>query len=208
MRRRRGISTKTLVALLSLVLLLGCSLSGTLAWLADKTDPVTNTFTVGDVNIELDETTGTEYKIVPGVNIAKDPKVTVKADSEACWLFVKVDEANWPEFKESDGTTRKVKYAIADGWDALEGETGVYYRQVGASDSAQKFYVLAGEGEGVYANGMVTVSSTLTKSEVQGIGTGENAPTLTFTAYAVQQEGVDTPQEAWDIAKDASASAT
>ena len=43
MRRRRGISTKTLVALLSLVLLLGCSLSGTLAWLADKTDPVPRT---------------------------------------------------------------------------------------------------------------------------------------------------------------------
>ena len=193
MRRRRGISTKTLVALLSLVLLLGCSLSGTLAWLADKTDPVTNTFTVGDVNIELDETTGTEYKIVPGVNIAKDPKVTVKADSEACWLFVKIEEsANWPD---------ELTYAVATGWEELEG--GVYYRQVGASDRAQEFYVLAGEGEGVYANGMVTVSDTLTKSELQQLAS--NNPTLTFTAYAVQREGVDTPEEAWKIAKDASA---
>ena len=191
MRRRRGISTKTLVALLSLVLLLGCSLGGTLAWLADKTDPVTNTFTVGDIDITLVETT-TDYKIVPGVNIAKDPKVTVKANSEACWLFVKVDEDNWPEFKESDGTTRKVKYAIAGDWDELEGVTGVYYRQVGASDNAQEFYVLAGD--------TVTVSENLTKGEVQGIGTGENAPTLTFTAYAVQQEGVETATEAWEIA--------
>lgn len=196
MRRRRGISTKTLVALLSLVLLLGCSLGGTLAWLSDSTGPVTNTFTVGDVNIELDETTGANYKIVPGVNIAKDPKVTVEANSEACWLFVKVDEANWPDFK--DGDARKVDYAIADGWEELEGVTGVYYRQVGASDNAQEFYVLAGN--------TVTVSENLTKSEVQGIGTGENAPTLTFTAYAVQREGVDTPQQAWEIAQDASAS--
>lgn len=198
MRRRRGISTKTLVALLSLVLLLGCSLSGTLAWLADKTDPVTNTFTVGDIDITLVETT-TDYKIVPGVNIAKDPKVTVEADSEACWLFVKVDEDNWPTFTESDGTTttRKVNYTIAQGWEPLEGESGVYYRQVGASDNAQEFYVLA--------DNTVTVSSTLTKGEVQGIGTGESAPTLTFTAYAVQQEGVADAAAAWRIAQDTSA---
>ena len=198
MRRRRGISTKTLVALLSLVLLLGCSLSGTLAWLADKTDPVTNTFTVGDIDITLVETT-TDYKIVPGVNIAKDPKVTVEADSEACWLFVKVDEDNWPTFTESDGTTttRKVDYAIATGWTKLTGVEGVdnvYYRQVGASDKAQQFYVLA--------DNTVTVSDTLTKGELQKITTN---PTLTFTAYAVQQEGVADAATAWDIAKDASA---
>lgn len=190
MRRRRGISTKTLVALLSLVLLLGCSLGGTLAWLSDSTDPVINTFTVGDIKIELTETQR-EYKIVPGVNIAKDPKVTVKANSEACWLFVKIEEsANWPD---------ELTYAVATGWEELEG--GVYYRKVGASDNAQEFYVLAGEGEGVYANGMVTVSDTLTKSELQELAS--NNPTLTFTAYAVQQEGVDTPEEAWEIAKGA-----
>lgn len=191
MRRRRGISTKTLVALLSLVLLLGCSLGGTLAWLADSTGPVTNTFTVGDIDITLVETTE-DYKIVPGVNIAKDPKVTVKANSEACWLFVKIEEsANWPD---------ELTYAVATGWEELEG--GVYYRQVGASEKAQEFYVLAGEGEGVYANGMVTVSDTLTKSELQKLTPN---PTLTFTAYAVQQEGVADAGTAWEIAQDTSA---
>ena len=190
MRRRRGISTKTLVALLSLVLLLGCSLGGTLAWLADSTGPVTNTFTVGDIDITLVETTE-DYKIVPGVNIAKDPKVTVKANSEACWLFVKIEEsANWPD---------ELTYAVATGWEELEG--GVYYRQVGASEKAQEFYVLAGEG--VYANGMVTVSDTLTKSELQELAS--NNPTLTFTAYAVQQEGVANAETAWGIAQDTSA---
>lgn len=192
MRRRRGISTKTLVALLSLVLLLGCSLGGTLAWLSDSTGPVTNTFTVGDIKIGLTETKR-EYKIVPGVNIAKDPKVTVEADSEACWLFVKVDEDNWPTFTEDDGTTLKVKYTIAGGWTKLTGvEDNVYYRKVSASTVDQTFPVLAGD--------TVTVSSTLTKGEVQGIGTGENAPTLTFTAYAVQQEGVADAAAAWKIA--------
>ena len=66
---------------------------------------------------------------------------------------------------------------------------GVYYREVGASDNAQEFYVLDGN--------TVTVSENLTKSELQQITTN---PTLTFTAYAVQQEGVGI-QEAWNIAQ-------
>lgn len=187
MRKRRGISTKALVALLAFVLVIGCSLGGTLAWLTDKTNAVTNTFTVGDINITLTETER-EYKILPGVNIPKDPKVSVEANSEACWLFVKVEEAHWPEATESDGT-RKVSYAIADGWEELEGVTDVYYRQVGASGNAQEFNVLA--------DNTVTVSENLTKAEVNSITTN---PQLTFTAYAVQMEGVDTPEAAWAIA--------
>ena len=191
MRRRRGISTKTLVALLSLVLLLGCSLGGTLAWLSDSTGPVTNTFTVGDIDITLVETT-TDYKIVPGVNIAKDPKVTVKANSEACWLFVKIEEsANWPD---------ELTYTIATGWTKLTGVTGVYYREVDA-ETAKKgddWQVLAGDT--TYPDGVVNVSDTLTKGDLQEFAS--NNPTLTFTAYAVQQEGVETATAAWEIAND------
>lgn len=182
MRRRRGISTKTLVALLSLVLLLGCSLGGTLAWLSDSTDPVINTFTVGDIKIELTETPG-EYKIVPGVDIAKDPKVTVEANSEACWLFVKIEEsANW-----TDGLT----YAVATGWEELGGVPGVYYRQVDAetAKAGHEYPVLEGD--------KVTVSENLTKGELQKLTPN---PTLTFTAYAVQQEGVANAAAAWEIA--------
>ena len=197
MRRRHGISTKTLVALLSLVLLLGCSLGGTLAWLADSTGPVTNTFTVGDIDITLVETT-TDYKIVPGVNIAKDPKVTVKANSEACWLFVKIEEsANWPD---------ELTYTIATGWTKLTGVTGVYYREVDAetAKNGDDWQVLAGDN--TYPDGVVTVSDTLTKSELQELAS--NNPTLTFTAYAVQQEGVADAETAWEIAQDASVSTT
>lgn len=190
MRKRRGISTKALVALLALVLVIGCSLGGTLAWLTDKTDAVTNTFTVGDINITLDETTGNDYKILPGVNILKDPKVTVLKDSEACWLFVKVEKsANWPNFTEEDGAL-KVNYGIADGWTELK--SGVYYRQVYASDEDQSFTILK--------DNQVTVSENLTKTEVNSITT---KPQLTFTAYAVQKEGVDTPKAAWAIANPA-----
>lgn len=185
MRKRRGISTKALVALLALVLVIGCSLGGSLAWLVDK-DEVTNTFTVGDINILLTETDRT-YMILPGVDIPKDPTVTVEANSEACWLFVQVKEDNWPAFTENNDVTRKVNYKIADGWIVLE--NGVYYRQVNASDRDQLFAVLK--------DNQVTVSDTLTKAEINGITT---KPQLTITAYAVQKEGVATVEQAWGIA--------
>jgi predicted ribosomally synthesized peptide with SipW-like signal peptide len=185
--RRRSVSSRTFIAMLALVLVIGCAVGGTVAWLTAKTDAVVNTFTYGDINITLGETTGSDYKIIPGVDIAKDPKVTVKKDSEACWLFVKVEEENWPTFTESDGT-RKVKYGIADGWTALTGETGVYYREVGAVTADTSFDVLAGN--------VVTVSEELTKAEVNSI-TAENQPKLTFTAYAVQKDGIADADTAW-----------
>ena len=171
---------RSLALLLALVLAIGVAAGGTIAWLVAKTDSVVNTFTYGDINIDLTETTGDSYKIIPGVDITKDPKVTVKANSEACWLFVKVAEA--------DGTP-KVTYTIADDWTALEGQAGVYYREVGA--------VTADTSSGVLKDNKITVSENLTKAEVNGIKT---QPTLTFTAYAVQKDGIATAAAAWEKA--------
>ena len=186
MKNRRNVSNKTVAILLALVLAIGCAVGGTLAWLISKTDPVVNTFTYGDINIGLEEKTKGPYTITPGKVITKDPKVTVKANSEACWLFVKVKEDNWPAFTNTDGT-KKVSYSIADGWSALLGQTGVYYRAVDATTADTTFGVLKGD--------KVTVSDTLTKAEVDQLK--GKTPTLTFTAYAVQKDGIDTAADAW-----------
>lgn len=180
-RKKKGVSTKVFLSLLALVLVVGCAVGGTIAWLTATTEPVVNTFTYGKIKIDLAETTGTEYKIIPGVNISKDPKVTVKADSEACWLFVKVAE-------KGTFVTDKVTYSIANGWMPLDATNhpGVYYREVNAVTADTDFYVLK--------DNMVTVSEELTKAEVNGITT---QPTLTFTAYAVQKDGINTAAEAW-----------
>lgn len=195
-RKKKGVSTKVFLSLLALVLVVGCAVGGTIAWLTATTEPVVNTFTYGKIKIDLTETTGTEYKIIPGVNISKDPKVTVKAGSEACWLFVKVGEANWPTFTDKDG--RKVSYTIATGWKELPGESGVYYREVDAVTADTNFNVLAGDE--TYHNGVVTVSEGLTKAEVNSV-TAENQPKLIFTAYAVQKDGINTAADAWDKVK-------
>lgn len=186
-RKKKGVSTKVFLSLLALVLVVGCAVGGTIAWLTATTDPVVNTFTYGKINIELTETKPENKKatIIPGVNISKDPKVTVKAGSEACWLFVKVVEG---------GTfvADKVTYSIADGWTALDATNhpGVYYREVNAVTADTDFYVLK--------DNMVTVSEELTKAEVNSVAT---QPTLTFTAYAVQKDGIGTAADAWDKVK-------
>ena len=116
--------------------------------------------------------------------------MTVKKDSEACWLFVEVKE-------EGTFVANKVKYSVADGWTKGDGTkipANVYYRSVGAVTADTGFYVLAGNTD--HPNGVVIVSDELTKDEVDTITEG-NQPKLTFTAYAVQKEGIDTAAAAW-----------
>lgn len=169
---------KTLALVLALTLLVAGVVGGTLAWLTDQTAEVKNTFTVGDINIGLTETTA-DYKMVPGNTIAKDPTVTVKANSEACWLFVKVTEST--DLKDF------ITYAIAEGWTALPGVDGVYYREVPASAADQTFSVLAGDA--------VTVNTTVTRTMLETAKT--DAPTLTFKAYAIQKDHFATADAAW-----------
>lgn len=179
---------KILAFALCLVLVAGLSIGGTLAWITTKTDPVTNTFTYGDIDITLDETTGTEYKMIPKAEINKDPKVSVLADSEACWLFLKVEKTNNPD--------TYLDYTIDSGWTPLTGVDGVYYRSVDAKTAK------AGKEYAVLTDNKVVVKENLTKQDLNAIG--EKYPQLTFTAYAVQLMNGDaqfTPQAAWDQVK-------
>lgn len=182
---RRGMGGKAFTAMLALTLVLAAywAVGGTAAWLAAKSEPIASTFTFGDINITLKDEDPQEgqIKIIPGVDIPKDLKVTVQANSVDCWLFVKVVET---------GTfvPDKVTYAIADGWTKGDGSqipTNVYYREVNTATTDSVFSVLMGD--------KITVSNELTKADIENI----TGPTLTFTAYAVQKEGINTAAEAW-----------
>ena len=168
MKKFRELSGKLVVTMLAVTLLIGCAIGGTVAWLTAKTEAVVNTFTYGDINITLSETTGNDYKIIPGVDINKDPKVTVKANSEDCWLFVKVEE-------EGTFVANKVTYSIADGWTKGDGTkipSDVYYRSVTASNADQPF--------GVLSDDKITVSEELTKAEINNLNGAAKTPKLTF----------------------------
>ena len=193
---------KKIIAMLSVFIMLalvvnGNSVSGTVAWLVSKPESTVSTFTLGDINITLAESDfGSQPKIIPGVDIKRDPKVTVKANSEACWLFVKVEERNWPDFEEENGT-RKVSYSVNNGWNVLTNNPGVYFREVSAEDAKKgiDYTVLAGNEN--CPSGVIKVSQELTKAEINSIRSSEKQPSLTFTAYAVQRAGIDTAAAAW-----------
>lgn len=159
---------KSLALLLAIAIVVVGAVAGTVAWLTDRTPSVTNTFTTSDINIELKETKN-NFQMIPGWNIEKDPKVTVKTGSEACYLFVKLEKStNFDTF---------MTYEMADGWEALPEAPGVYYREVAAATADTTFEVLKGN--------QVTVKDEVTKEQMNGL-TADTYPTLTVTAYASQ----------------------
>ena len=173
---------KATIAVTALLLVLCFAIGGTLAWLKAETKPVVNTFTYGDINIDLSESENLNLKMIPGNDITKDPKVTVEANSEACWLFVKVEKSdNYADYLAN--------YTIADGWNELDGVAGVYYREVDAATAKD------GTSYQVLAEDKVTVLDEVTKSMMEDIKNGtKTQPTLTFTAYAVQLDGFNNPE--------------
>lgn len=190
---------KALVLTGAATLALTATVGGTLAWLIAE-DTVTNTFTYGDINIELTETdTGldaddndktNEYEMVPGNNITKDPTITVEADSEDCYLFVQLNK--------SDNFDTFMTYEVNEEvWTALDGVENVYYCEVSKSTNEQIFNVLL--------NDEVKVKDNVTKDMFNSL-TDATYPELTITAYGVQRDAeidaIDTVEEAWTLTQE------
>ena len=173
---------KILSLLLCAVLLVAASVAGTLAYLTDN-DTTTNTFTVGKVDIELQEyevdpQTGKktetqtvvqkleDLELVPGRIIEKNPFITVASDSENCWLFVKIE----------NNLGNAVTITGMEDWTPVEGNDGYYmYKET----------VAAGAKKDVFKS--VTVDAELEYDDLNAIANKN----IVITAYAVQAEGVD-----------------
>lgn len=191
---------KALLLSLCAVMLVTASVLGTMAYLT-STDEVVNTFTVGNVAITLDETDvdnstpgendrdqANEYKLMPGKEYVKDPIVHVDADSEDCYLFVKV--AN--EIADIEDTKTVLEQMGEHGWVAVDGAEGVYvYTQ------NDVLAVVKGDTD-------VTVFDTF---KVSGNVDNDTLASYTdkkidVTAYAIQADGFDgkTASEIWTAA--------
>lgn len=180
---------KLMITIVCLMTVLCALITSTLAWLIDDTDPITNTFTPSNVEVELTEEFNTdsnadavpdkwEGKLIPGTTLDKKATVTVTNDID-CYVFVKVEKsANLDTF---------IEWNIADGWTQLE--EGVYYRTVAADAAVKSFSVVEGD--------TVMVRESVGKAEMATLTSLELYPKLTFTAYAAQQSGL-TIVEAWD----------
>lgn len=188
--------TKAIVLALCAVLLVAASVLATLAFLK-STDSVTNTFTVGNVKITLDEAKaseygdvadatvrvkGNQYKLIPGHKYAKDPTVHLEAGSEESYIFVHVE--NGLADIEAAGETTIAAQITGNGWAALEGEDGVYYKQVEANVNAEDYLVF----------GSFTLADN---ADVASYAKAE----IKVTAYAIQADGFANAAEAWKNAR-------
>lgn len=220
---------KILMLFFILVLIVGSVIGGTMAWLYDSTDDVKNTFTTSNIDITLTEDAGgnnkdKKFKMVPGYTIKKDPKVTVHANSEKCYLFIKVVEDGGCTI---DGTTYDfddfLSYEMVTDeeventvWTKLTGIDNVWYIVVNSSDADQSFSIL-NRGSATFNDvsytwndNEVLVNPTVTKEMMNALTKDTNStstnPTLTFIAYASQfyknnneTNNSFTAAEAWNI---------
>jgi len=204
--KKKSVSMKVVVLLLAVVLLIGCTIGGTLAYLMTKSATVTNTFVAGEIGtLTLNETDGNgnvvttrSFIVTPGVDITKDPVVTFNGNNVAAYIFVKVEATDWTERNGtfSIGDKEEMKWTVADGWTKLENVPGVYYREVVVdTDTANTAET---EKYGIIKGNTITVSSEITKANISNYTKG-----LTFTAYAIQKDGFTTVAAAWEQAKTA-----
>lgn len=187
-------SPRAVIALVSALILFLGVVGGTLAVIRAYSAPVENTFSVNGISIDLYETETDDgdgdpytnaYRMMPGQVITKDPAVSVDGGSMACWLFVRLQESeNFDDF---------LSYDIQEGWQALAGVDGVYYRRVEAQDWSQVF--------GILKDNQVKVLEHITVDMLRVLNP-QSFPTLTVSAYAVQLEGIADVESAWQLAKE------
>ena len=200
---------KVLMIALCAVLLVSISVMGTMAYLTSQ-DTVTNTFTVGNVAITLDEakvntdgtlvtgenagrTDGNAYHLLPGHTYIKDPTIHVASTSEDCWLFVKVE--NGIAAIEDSSSTIAAQMATK-GWAPVAEGSNVYCRTTTnkAGDNVVVF-------DNFKISGNADVSKYATaKNEDGSVATG--ATVIAVTAYAIQADGFEgeTASDIWTAA--------
>ena len=177
---------KVLAVAACAVLLVVGSVAGTLAYLSDKTDPITNTFTVGDVNITLTEaySLAADTKLIPGKTYTKNPTVTVDSGSEQCYLFVEVNNG----IAGIEGETTISAQMTTNGWKQLK---------VNEVAVPNMYYY-----DGVANTEIKTTYPVFSSFKIAESVTGENmlqyaSASITVTAYAVQAEGFGSAEAAW-----------
>ncbi len=110
--------------------------AGTLAYFTDLTDPVVNTFTVGNVDIELDEEEKDNWavdaeghakmKLMPREETyAKTPKVTVEEGSEDAYVFANIELSNAGDYVHAVANLLANENKTSDQWVA-EYEAGQF----------------------------------------------------------------------------------
>ena len=199
---------KTLTIAIALVLVVALAVGATWAYLTAQSGPVVNTFTVGKIldnasNFTLNEhplknadTTDGVYQldmnatpvqavtysaVMPGVDLPKDPTVTIKANALKgdAYLFVVVDNQ----------LASELTFDVNSAWTKIgEDSTKALYTIAAGKLTAGNTTDLAWH---ILGNDTVKVADKITSADLG---------TLTFNAYLVQAGGFENAVAAWNTA--------
>lgn len=201
--------TKVLLTLACAVLLVAASIMGTLAYLT-STDKVVNTFSVGNVQIKLDEAKANadgslvenanrvqanSYKLLPGHTYNKDPMVTVLSGSEESYIKMTVTVSHCAELDAIglELTDVFVGYDPAN-W-LYQGNT----KDAAANTRTYEFWykeTVAAPDADVALDALfdqVVVPGTITNAQLATL----EGLTITVNAYAIQSDGFANAEAAW-----------
>lgn len=151
---------------------------------------ITLSLTEGQTSTEWSDASQSLY-LVPGkTDIKFNPYVCVGANSEDCYLFVKVEEVGGAITVGEKSYTFAdfVKYSIASGWTKGDGTNipaNVYYREVTKNTTDAQYF-------GIIKDDQVAVPDTVT-AEMLNTFTDSTKPTITISAYAVQKTNLTDP---------------
>ena len=204
-RARKSLSRKALVVLSLMMVLVLAAVGGTIAWLTAESGAVTNTFTVGDINIDLKEhklnsdntlddtqevTANNNYKVVPGRTSPKDPFVTVAANSEKCYVYVTVEN----NLVIGDKTVASVNIVDTD-WVVVDtSKNKTLYRYIGTQSTGSVVDAMNAAVTLPVFTQVTFSESDITKANISQL----NNKTIVVNAYAHQSE--NTTEAAADAA--------
>ena len=206
---------KALLMVLCAVMLVLVSVMGTMAYLTSH-DTVTNTFTVGNVKITLDEAkvdaNGTaitgdaaervkanSYKLLPGHTYNKDPMVTVLKGSESSYIKMTVTFTKAAELDAIFAPNGVDMTSIFNGYNSTNWIAKDVTKDTENDTRTYEFWyketVAAPNGD-VALDALfdsITVPGTINNTQLATI----EGMTITINAYAIQADGFDTPEAAW-----------
>lgn len=126
-------------------------------------------------------------QVQPGVAAKKDLTVHFDGSEAATYVFVELKGSDWTRGADNRTYTYgggSLSWRVADGWTHLR--DNVYYRELAPNTALDA---------GLIAGGAVNVSENMTRTELQAAA---GTLSIRVQAAAVQREGGDTAQIAWE----------
>lgn len=210
--KKKSILMAAIAVMLVAVLVVG----GTLAYFTD-TKSATNTFTMGNVKITLDETDvnnpkerttkGNTYDVYPGQTVTKDP-VVHNTGKNAAYIRATVNVSNWmnlvaayyPDFKETfpnDGYKAALNLLVGElgkGWSVVEVVKGDTFT-IGQFDAK---FILKYDGKLAADESTTAMFQTVTIPAGIDNANADSLSSVKVVAQAIQADGFDTWEAAFN----------